>query len=29
MSAFGKYFGRIVKVLWEDIVDFFKLIIDF
>jgi len=29
MSAFGKYFGRLLKVLWEDIVDFFKLIIDF
>ena len=29
MSAFGKYFGRIVKVLLEDIVDFFELIIDF
>lgn len=29
MSAFGKYFGRIVKVLWEDVIDFFKLIIDF
>ena len=29
MSAFGKYFGRLVKVLWEDIIDFFKLIIDF
>ena len=28
MSAFGKYFGRLLKVLWEDIVDFFKLIID-
>lgn len=29
MSAFGKYFGRLLKVVWEDIVNFFKLIIDF
>ena len=29
MSAFGKYFGRLVKVLWEDIIEFFRLIIDF
>ncbi len=29
MAAFGKYIGRLLKVLWEDIIDFFKLIIDF
>lgn len=29
MSAFGKYFGRLLKVLWEDIVEFFGSIIDF
>lgn len=29
MSAFGKYFGRLLKVFWEDVIDFFKLIIDF
>ena len=29
MSAFGKYFGRLMKVVFEDIVAFFKLIIDF
>ena len=29
MSAFGKYFGRLFKILWEDIIGFFKLIIDF
>ena len=29
MSAFGKYFGRLLKVFWEDIIDFFKLIINF
>ena len=29
MSAFGKYFGRLFKVLWEDIIDFFSDIIDF
>lgn len=29
MSAFGKYFGRLLKVFWEDVIDFFKSIIDF
>ena len=29
MSAFGKYFGRLLKVIWEDIIEFFKSIIDF
>ena len=29
MAAFGKYFGRLLKVLWEDLVGFFKSIIDF
>lgn len=29
MSAFGKYFGRLLKVLWEDIIDFFGSIIKF
>ena len=29
MSAFSKYFGRLLQVLWEDIVAFFQLIGNF
>lgn len=29
MAAFGKYFGRLLKVLWEDLVGFIKSILDF
>ena len=29
MSAFGKYFGRLLKVIFEDIGAFFKLIWEF
>ena len=29
MAAFGKYFGRLVKVVFEDVGAFFKLIWDF